>query len=276
MQKPPVLTSKTVKALNKWKRDIAPPNTYQPFHKVRKVNKVGRRHWLFCPRQKRHVHLLSDGELRMYKKLLWSPGTLEVLEQYALDIDETMSIAQAADIIHPRKWRENEATIMTTDFVVRRRCKETGVKTVGYTFKYFDQIYQKCEDGRVGRKNTRTWQKFSIEREYWRRRGIEYRVVTEKDATKACAWNINYFETEYDAKVSEYELKVFCVAFIEIWSEDPLLELQQTLHAVASELKTSFQRTQTLFKKAGLHRLIPLDIESEQIRLFRPVRLFIS
>ena len=72
-------TPKTVKRFNQWKKDIENIENYRPFLTVRQVNKVGRRHWLFCKRQKREVHLLSDAELYTYHKLLWKPGTIRVV-----------------------------------------------------------------------------------------------------------------------------------------------------------------------------------------------------
>ncbi|AMN14033.1 MAG TPA: hypothetical protein DD453_04460 [Alteromonas macleodii] len=75
-------TPKTVKRFNQWKKDIANIDNYRAFLTVRQVNKVGRRHWLFCKRQRREVHLLSDAELYTYHKLLWRPGTIRVMEQF--------------------------------------------------------------------------------------------------------------------------------------------------------------------------------------------------
>ncbi|MBW8191822.1 TnsA endonuclease N-terminal domain-containing protein [Neiella marina] len=273
MNKQPEITAQTVKHLNQWKREIAPPNPYKSFFSIRQTNKIGRRHRKFCPRQKRLVELMSDGEHHSYLALIWHPNTREVMDQYALDIDETMSIAGMLDITHPQKWETNEAIVMTTDFVVRRTCSSNGIKTIAYSFKYWNKIYKEDQNGSAIPKNLRTWQKFAIEREYWHRREIEYRLITERDATKVMAWNLAYFASEYEAEVSENELKDFCHSFIRVWSDNPLLELQDIISAAATELKTTFQRAQTLLKKAGLHRLIPFDINSAEIRLFRPVRL---
>ncbi len=62
--KPP----KTVLKYKQWIADIS-NGEYRSYLTVRDVNKIGRRHWIFCDRQNREVHLLSDGERRMYMEL---------------------------------------------------------------------------------------------------------------------------------------------------------------------------------------------------------------
>ena len=108
---------KTVKKYKQWTDDIA-NGTYRSYLTVRDVNKVGRRHWMFCDKQNREVHLLSDGERRMYMELLYKPSTVAVFEQYALDLDETLDIAVELNIMHPRNWKTYEAYVMSTDFLV--------------------------------------------------------------------------------------------------------------------------------------------------------------
>ncbi|KJG05900.1 hypothetical protein UB33_11070 [Photobacterium angustum] len=268
----PFMPNEIIRSLNLWKREIAKSHQYLPFVTVRQVNKVGRRHWIYCPRQGRDVHLLSDGELSAYKILLWQPETISVEEQYALDIDETLDIAVSSNIIHPRDWKTNFAHIMTTDFVRTKRTESGAKQRVAYTFKYWNQLYEHCADGSIKQINPRTWQKFAIEREYWRRRGVAYRVITERDTTKTRVWNINYFELAYDLVTNKNELVEFGEAFIESWSLSPRAELQNHLSNISKQLGTTYRRSQSLFQYSGLHHLLPIDT-TNYIRLFRPVGL---
>lgn len=263
-----------VKNLNAWKQEIATSGKHIPYLTVRDVNKIGRRHWIHCPRQGRDVHLLSDGEIRAYKILLWQPNVISVEEQYALDIDETLDIATGANIIHPRDWKTFLGHVMTTDFVVTIRIDSGSTKCIAYTFKYWNQLFEHQEDGSVKQIKARTWQKFAIEREYWRVRGVEYRVITELDTTKPCAWNIEYFELAHDLVASSDELKEFGQAFIETWTENPRHELQDHFKAVQKLIGPSYQRIQSLFQYSGLHHLIPLNTD-RYIRVFRPVELLL-
>jgi len=261
-----------IKSLNSWKRHIVKAGHHIPFVTVRAVNKIGRRHWVYCPRQKRQVHLLSDGEFRAYKILLWQQGVISVEEQYALDVDETLDIAVDANLIHPRNWETSNAYVMSTDFVVTSKMPDGSVKRIAYTFKYWNQIFRSLEDGRVEQIKKRTWQKFAIERQYWAKRGVEYRVITELDTTKVCAWNIEYFELAHELQASAAELKVFVTAFVNAWSDAPRSELQELFKSIQHQLNTSFQRTQALFQYACLHHLLPINTD-KYVRIFRSVEL---
>jgi|TARA_R110002050_G_scaffold245808_12_gene383451 hypothetical protein len=274
MPKQPYVSNEIILSLNDWKKKIKLANHHIPFVTVRDVNKIGRRHWIYCPRQQREVHLLSDGELGAYKILLWQPNTVEVKEQYPLDVDETFQIACAKEYIHPRDWKKNKAHVMTTDFVVTIREGNKRHKTIAYTFKYWNQIYKKKDNGEVEKINQRTWQKFEIEASYWGRRGIDYRIITERDTTKARVWNINYFELAHDLKTTKSELSDFGKAFISSWSNNPNLELQDHLNSVSSDFDASFQHCQSLFQYSGLHHLLRLRT-TEYIRLFRPVEILV-
>lgn len=272
MTKEIIIKPEEVHSLNKWKLKVQKNNQYYPYITIRKVNKVGRRHWIYCRKQKREVHLLSDGELRAYKLLVWNPSVVSVEEQYPLDIDETFDIAIAANMLHPRNWETKEAKVMTTDFLVTERLGDYDAKKIAYTFKYWNQIFERLPDGSIKKIRTRTWQKFAIEREYWRRRGVEYKVITERFATKARAWNIDYFEMAHDIEVSADELKAFGQAFVKSWRLAPRAELQEHLKVVQLELKSSFRRVQSLFQYLGLHQLLPINVDN-YIRLFRPLEV---
>ena len=281
-------TLKTVKKFNQWKKDIADIENYRPYLTVRQVNKVGRRHWHFCKKQKREVHLLSDGELRKYHKLLWKPGTIRVMEQYALDLNETLDIAVAGNLIHARNWETSEAFVMTTDFVTQRLAPNnaTQVITEAYSFKYFDQIFELDSSGeevaswhrgdelkgKKKRKNIRTWQKFAIEREYWRRRGVIYHEVTEKDATKEEYWNIKFCEPAWDLDVEKPLLVEYLTVFISVWNTYFRKPLFFLLSEVAKLLNLSHSLALSIFQHTVLHQMLPLK-HSSCLQLNRPVEL---
>lgn len=263
------LTAKSVVRLNTWKRDIQVE--YRPFLTIRQVNKVGRRHWIFCPIQRREAHLLSDGEFRAYKILLNMPGTYSVKEQFALDIDETMQIAEELGYIHARNYKTGEATVMTTDFVVE--CIFNGQRhRIAYTFKYFDSMFDGAQSFKPHTKAWRTFQKFEIERHYWARRGVEYRIITEKDATKEQSWNIQFCEPYRELQVEETLLDTFITSFYKVWDAGRIKQLQVLCEEVSEVLGISAAFTMQVFKFAVYHGYIRVSHDS-YLRPFRPVTL---
>jgi hypothetical protein len=271
MGKSLTVSSKTVAELNAWKSDIN-GGVYRPYLTVRKVNKVGRRHWLRCLRQKRDVHLLSDGESRSYTILLWMPGNVAVMEQYALDIDETCEIAEELGFIHPRNHVTNEAYVMTTDFVTQQLNASDGrLQSIVYTFKYFDQIYD--DDLRTPKpKSYRTWQKFSIEKLYWNRRGVEYRVITEKDATKERFWNIQFCVNTQVSNPSANIIADFINALTETWCSNPSFNLLTLCKLTSLRIIKTEKHVVELFKYCVIHQLIQID-NQRCLRNFRPIEL---
>ncbi|RUP75758.1 hypothetical protein C7Y69_18420 [Alteromonas sp. KS69] len=266
---------KTVEKYKQWTDDIA-SGTYRSYLTVRDVNKVGRRHWMYCDKQNREVHLLSDGERRMYMELLYKPSTVAVFEQYALDLDETLDIAVELNIMHPRNWKTYEAYVMSTDFLVESlSADERTTQLTAYTFKYWDQIYKLSWLDEVEYKSMRTWQKFAIEREFWRRRGIEYRVVTERDATKVHYHNKLFSASAKDLTVSNETLTAFLTYFCEIWQRAPWCPLQELIAQVSHTLSMTDGDARQLFRFALLYGFLPVsqECETHMVRWFRPVYL---
>lgn len=269
--KPP----KTVLKYKQWIADIS-NSEYRSYLTVRDVNKIGRRHWIFCDRQNREVHLLSDGERRMYMELLYKPNNVAIFEQYALDLDETLDIAVERNILHPRNWKTKEAYVMTTDFLVETASADgQTTQLTAYTFKYWDQIFKLNWLDEVEYKSMRTWQKFAIEREFWHRRGIEYRVVTERDATKVQYYNKLFSEAAKDLDVSNEELTTFLNCFCEEWQLAPWLQLQDLIKQISKTLSISDSYTRQLFRFSVLYGFLPLAQKREEhmVRWFRPVHL---
>ncbi|GAC23136.1 hypothetical protein GMES_0836 [Paraglaciecola mesophila KMM 241] len=263
------LSAKSVTRLNQWKRGIQ--SEYEPFLTVRKVNKVGRRHWVYCPVQNREVHLLSDGELRAYKILLSMPETCAVREQYALDIDDTMVIAAELGYLHPRNYKTREATVMTTDFVVDR--KVVGkMQRVAYTFKYTSQMFEDENGSTPGPKFWRTFQKFEIERQYWARRGVKYRIITEKHATKEHFWNLRFCEDCRDMEVDDGLLGIFIDALYSQWDRCRTKQLQVLCTELGRLIGISATQAMRLFKFGVYHSYILISQDSH-LRPFRPVQL---
>jgi hypothetical protein len=268
----PTVTEQTIKKITDWKNLVETTGTHHPFVRVGDVGKMGRRFLFQCPKQNRAVHLLSTGEYRAYQMLIWLRSTVQIREQMPLDLNHTLRISAELGVIHPRDWKTNTVHVMSTDFLVTTLNPETGQTTrIAYTFKKFNQLY-KILDGERKKHKLRTWQKLAIEAEYWRQRGVEYRIITERDATKAMCVNLDWFKTEHNVKVSAPELKEFCLLFIESWKRNQRLRIEHHLNFIGARLNISFKRAQSIFKYAALNRVLPLDLSS-RLMLSTPAKL---
>lgn len=270
--KQPDLTAEIVGDLRRWKK-LTLEQGHAPWVRVTDVNKMGRRHLVECPKQKRTIHLLSDGEYRAYQILIWRPNVIAVYEQVPLHIPSTLEIARQLNIVHQKNYETNEAYVASTDFVVHEvNLKSKQIEKIAYSFKYFDQFYRLDERGKPVLKRGRTLQKQKIEREYWRKKGVIFRLITELNATKAKCWNIDWFTQAFGIEVDKHTQIKFCELFLEHWYLAPLSTIQDHIDFACKKLLLSKKQGITLFKLSALDQLLPLDL-SEKLKLYYPVKL---
>lgn len=126
-------------------------------------------------------HLLSQQELRYFYVLEWSPGVTDIREQYPLlPREETLEIASRLDIRHPTDPATKQPVVMTTDFLVTVRLGDSEGDQAR-TVKSEKDLLSK-----------RVLEKLEIERRYWESRGVDWKIVTEKQIPVTLANNIQW------------------------------------------------------------------------------------
>jgi hypothetical protein len=128
----------------------------------------------------REHHFFSKLELLFFYLLEWSLTVCDIREQYPLDLSETLAIAQQLGIRHPTNPRAECPIVMTTDFLITIR-KPTGFEEYARTIKYAKDLSSK-----------RVMEKFEIERLYWKKRNIDWGIVTENEISVTVANNIQW------------------------------------------------------------------------------------
>ena len=95
---------------------------YKPWIKISDISSSGRSHRVFGHKTKRTHHLLSDLELATFLFLEWSPTVLDIREQFPLNYDTTLKIAEDK---HPSV--RGDIHIMSSDFYVVSSNKDSSV-----------------------------------------------------------------------------------------------------------------------------------------------------
>ena len=122
-------------------------------------------------------HLLSKNETAFFYILDASERTSDIREQYPLlPVTETVEIADQLGIRHPRNNSSKYPYVMTTDFLIT-----TGKGNVARSVKLSSELGK-----------DRVQEKLEIERVYWERRGVEWRIVTEKEVDFQKARNLEW------------------------------------------------------------------------------------
>ena len=122
-------------------------------------------------------HLLSKNETAFFYLLDASDKTTDIREQYPLlPVTETVEIADMLGFQHPRDPVSKYPYVMTTDFVIT-----TSQGDMARSVKLSTELNKK-----------RVLEKLEIERRYWKKRGIDWKIVTEKEIDYQKASNIEW------------------------------------------------------------------------------------
>lgn len=162
---------------------------YNPWLKVHEFASRGRVHRVLGWKQKRVYQLMSDLELYYFLLTQWEEDIYDIREQFPLlPIETTIAISKELNIIHPpiSKIEDKDKTVITTDFLLTLHSDKVVPKIVARTIKPDIQL-----------QNNRVQEKFAIEKEYWRRKNIDWKVITEKEMKLVRAKNIHFIYDSY-------------------------------------------------------------------------------
>ncbi|MFD2170074.1 TnsA endonuclease N-terminal domain-containing protein [Tumebacillus lipolyticus] len=222
-----------------------------------KGNKTGRIH-----------HVLSDLERNYLYLLDWSDHVIDIREQYPLDRERTLQIAEELGYRHPMDIATQTPIVMTTDFLVTVR-REKEVMYIARTVKRSEEL-----------ENKRTIEKFEIEREYWTQKNVHWQIVTEKEIPREVCRNLQFVHgylmvDEETRQVSMELLQYLIVSEEESLSEafrqfehrnflDPGGALLCFKHLIAAKY-VSFDMTRSFSKRMKLEE-IKLSYNNEEMR----------
>lgn len=122
-------------------------------------------------------HLLSRNETAYFLILDSSDKVIDIREQFPLlGVDETVRIAAAAGIRHPRDPKSLYPYVLTSDFVITTR---NGICV--------RSVKEACE-----LSDLRVREKLEIERRYWAERNVDWKIVTEEGIDFQKARNLEW------------------------------------------------------------------------------------
>lgn len=154
---------------------------YKPWIKIRDFGSQGTASNVIDYKHGRTMQLLSQGEVYYYYLLRWRDDVVDIREQYPLDLNDTVEIANKLEIMHPH----DENTRMTTDLLVTK----TDGSYEAYSIKTNKEELV---------NNPRTAEKIYIEKLYWKSRGIPFFIRFKDDVNTTLVKNIMDVVSCYD------------------------------------------------------------------------------
>lgn len=137
----------------------------------------------------RVCHFLSNNELRYFYLLEWADNVTDIREQYPMNLEDTLRIADKLGIKHPINNKNEVPYVMTSDFMITVNLdgKETNIVR---TIKPASNLEKKS-----------VIEHFEIERRYWAEKEISWGIVTDKDIPRILVSNIEwaYYSYKFDS-----------------------------------------------------------------------------
>lgn len=180
----------------KEERGIGEGADYIPWTKINEFSSKGRATRIMGIKTKRIHHFHSDNQLRTFFIFEWSNKVIDIRECYPLlDFFETVD---DKDDLALDKFSDNESGdqfVITTNFLVTLR--EADGKT-----KYIARAVKNCSE--LNKKIT--IEKLEIEKRYWQSKGIEFKVITDRELNRQLCKNIQWIrETLLDNSIDVEE-----------------------------------------------------------------------
>ncbi|NFL38788.1 heteromeric transposase endonuclease subunit TnsA [Clostridium botulinum] len=240
---------------------------YKPWIKIQDVPSLGRVTRVKGMKTGRQHDLLSDMERNYFYILEYCDDVADIREQYPLlPIDETISIANELGIEYPKNPATNENVVMTTDFLITISNSEV-TKEVARTIKSKDDLL-----------NRRILEKFDIERVFWKRRGINWAIVTEEEINKTIAHNISFIHgykdiTNVDSfkQIEILEIKDLIYEFLKRIVDD-----ERSMRDICSEFDSDMNLEKgsgvSMFKYLIINKIIKVNI-LEKININKKIEI---
>jgi hypothetical protein len=177
--------------------------SYKSWLTIQDVPSEGRSHRPKGWKTKRIHHLLSDLELKYFHCLEWADDVIDIREQFPIDREATLKIAEEKGIKHPMDNESGTPIVFTTDFLITVR-RNGKIAYLARSTKPASKIHDK-----------RTIEKLEIEREYWTNQNVSWGIVTERDMDNVFSDNMKVFHPAYfDLEKDLFSLKDDLIFFL--------------------------------------------------------------
>jgi len=171
--------------LNRWikeGRGQGEGKEYKPWLTVQDFPSMGRVTRVFGWTTQRIHHFFSDTQLKYFYLLDWEEKVIDIREHYPL-IDLEVVLNDTSDLRLDKfiDRKTKETYILTTTFLITLLNSDGQKSFAARSIKYASELSKKS-----------TIEKLEIERRYWKARGIDWGIVTNKDINDVGARNIEW------------------------------------------------------------------------------------
>lgn len=221
---------------------------YKPWIMVGDFSNKGRGHRIHNPFTRRTHHLLSDLEANYFYILLWDDRVIDIREQFPLfPRSETEEIAESFGYRHPCDPRTKVNIIMTTDYLI--------------TFQDGQDEYYLARSIKYKTDLKKADHKLQIEQEYWRKRNIDWKIITEDRIVPFASTNIKNLLGHFNDPHSYKLLNKVYYSLTDAILRAPEATIAKVCASVEIQSGMETGSVLPMFYYFCAHKLIPVNIE---------------
>jgi len=208
---------------------------YVPYTKTNTFSSKGRATRIMGIKTGRIHHLQSDNQYRAFLYFEWADKVIDIRESYPLlDIMEVIDNKEDLRFDKFKDKEKDKQFILTTNFLLTVDKGNGDLEYVARTVKNTSELSRAI-----------TAEKLEIERRYWEAKGIEWKIITEKELDRQYVKNIEFIrETLLQSQYQEQELQEMGNKLVLVLMNSAEQSLKQTLK--------EYERILNLNEGAGL------------------------
>lgn len=249
-------TEEKLARYNKEGRGKGNGRDYKPWIEVSDFSSSGRVSRDLGWKTNRVHYFMSDGETRLFYLLEWSDRVVDIREQFPLlDRELCFQIAEEMGVEYPKDPKSGVPYVLTTDFMVSVAREGKNVYEAR-TFKPSKSL-----------NNKRTAMKLEIERRYYASKGVDWKIVTEKDLPRLLVGNIEWIHSAYNLEGNQ-EMNKEDLQHLSTILKSKLETISSSVSKVMKDLDAEMNvgsgTSLYLFKYLIANKIILVDMSSQK------------
>ncbi|WP_417437199.1 TnsA endonuclease N-terminal domain-containing protein [Idiomarina abyssalis] len=276
--KQPRITMTQLNKIKSWCDQEEKTGKYKPFLKAMGSSTVGTSHTGYNESGDFNHEMLSQNEKHLGRLLRFMPNVVNIKFQFPLlPITETMDIAKQLNIVHPgyqkitSEGKRKHASVMTTDVFIEYANEDGELCLMALSLKYIDIPSELVDES--DQVKQRTKDKLQLEKAYWDRLGINWRLVTRYGPLFNEFFIRNLYEAEsriyleYDT-VTKGKVLAAC---LELLKSQPRIRFQSFKREISNQTKVKESSVHCIFWQLIWEQKLLVDL-TKPIGFNEPVR----
>lgn len=219
---------------------------YKPWTNTYEFSSMGRATRIYSPKTKRIHQLHSDNQYRAFLLFEFNSRVIDIRESFPLL--DVLEIIDTKDDLRFDKFTDKtsgEPYVLTTNILLTLQDRNGDEKLMARTIKNTTELNRKI-----------TIERLEIERRYWHAKGIDWKVMTQKELPRQLAKNIEWVREALlegnEIEMDKEQLSLIMLKYL----------LENDEQAVREVLKL-FDKQEMMERGAGLYLLRYLIAKGE-------------